>query len=110
METFAALLFQSTLGVVNFVCTDIAAVVVVLSLDVGFEVFVTQETLVTSFFSAWKGTLVGVRSDVHLQTNWTIESFAAFLIVANVILRPLRAGCGRDRRLGDGLGTLGHSW
>ena len=66
VESFTALLLFPALNVLYLVCADIAAFVIVLGLDVCFQVFVTQEALVTSFFGTRVRTFIGVRANVHL--------------------------------------------
>ena len=109
VEPFAALLFLSALDIVYLVCADIAALVIMLGLDVGFQVFVTKKALVASFFGTRVGTFIGMRANMHLQTNRTVEGFAAFFVSAHIILRSLGAGCRRDRGFGDRLGSFGDS-
>ncbi len=86
VEPLTTLFFLSILDILYFVCADIAALVIMLGLDVGFQVLIAQEALVTSFFGAWVRAFVGVRANVHLQANRTVEGFAAFFISAHIVL------------------------
>lgn len=87
MEAFATLLLSSSPNIMYLVGTHVCTLVIVLRLDVGLEMLVTQETFVASFFSTRKRTFVGVRANVHLQADGTVERFAATFIRAYIFLR-----------------------
>ena len=87
MEAFTTLLLGSSFDIMSLVGTNVRTLIVVLRLDVGLEMLVTQKTFVASFFSTRERTLVGVRSNVHLQADRTIKRFAAAFIRAYIFLR-----------------------